>query len=109
MHIIGVRRAIVDQHAWLPVAILKAFELAKAIALTKLSDTSATKVTLPFVEEQLRAARGLMGDDFWSYGLAPNRHALEIFLHHHYAQGLSQRELSPDELFYPTTYEAHVI
>ena len=35
------------------------------------------KVTLPFVEEQLRAARELMGHDFWSYGLAPNRKVLD--------------------------------
>ena len=40
----------------------------KRVALAKLGDTSATKVTLPFVEEQLRAARRLMGEDFWSYG-----------------------------------------
>ena len=48
---------------------MKAFERSKARALAKLGDTSATKVTLPFVEEQLHAARQLMGEDFWSYGL----------------------------------------
>ncbi len=32
--------------------------------LDQLSDTSATKVTLPFVEERLMEARALMGEDF---------------------------------------------
>src|SRR5215207_6630528 len=67
MHMTGVRRTLSEQHPWLPAAVFKAFEQAKKIALEKLSDTSATKVTLPFVEEQLAATRALMGDDFWSY------------------------------------------
>jgi 4,5-dihydroxyphthalate decarboxylase len=105
MHLVGVRRELVERHSWLPAALFKAFDAAKAIALERLADTSSTKVTLPFVEEQLRAARALMGRDFWSYGLAPNRKVLEAFLHHHHKQGLSARLVSPDELFHPSTHE----
>jgi 4,5-dihydroxyphthalate decarboxylase len=109
MHVVGVRRTLVKRHPWLPVAVLKAFTQAKAIALDALADTSATKVTLPFVEEQLKAARETLGDDFWSYGVAGNEATLRYFLRHHHAQGLSARELSVDELFDPTTYESHRI
>ena len=70
-----------------------------------LLDTSATKVTMPFVEENLKAARELMGDDFWPYGLEPNRKTLETFLRHHHAQGLSPRLVTPEELFHPSTLE----
>ena len=101
----GVRRSLVERHPWLPVAVLKAFEQSKAAGLAKLSDTSATKVTLPFVEEQLAAIRALMGDDFWSYGVEPNRKTLETFLRHHHAQGLSPRVVKVEELFHPSTYE----
>lgn len=109
MHILGVRRTLAERHPWLPTAIAKAFEEAKALALAKLTDTSATKVTLPYVEEQLRAARRLMGNDFWQYGFAPNRHVLEYFLQHHHRQGLSSRLLKPEELFHPATLEVHRI
>lgn len=105
MHLVGVRKKLVEQHPWLPAALLKAFEQSKAIALEELSDTSATKVTLPFVEEQLKAARDLMGADFWSYGVDANRATLKTFLKHHYNQGLSARRMEVDELFHPTTYE----
>ena len=105
MHLIGVRRTVVDQHPWLPVAVFKAFEQSKAAALAALSDTSATKVTLPFVEEQIKAARDLMGHDFWAYGVAANRKTLETFLRHHHGQGLSQRLVKVEELFHPSTYE----
>src|SRR6266704_647962 len=65
MHIVGVRRTLVEQHPWLPAAVLKAFSRAKDICLTLLEETSASKVTLPFMEEQVKAARDLMGADFW--------------------------------------------
>ncbi len=109
MHVLGVRRELALQHPWLPGAVTKAFERAKAMALAQLGDTSATKVTLPFVEEQLRRARRLMGDDFWSYGLDANRRVLDTFLRHHHAQGLSSRRVAVEELFHPATLETFKI
>lgn len=109
MHLLGIRRTFAEAHPWLPYAVVKAFEQSKAVALEKLGDTSATKVTLPFVEDQLEAARALMGTDFWSYGLGPNRNGLERFLHRHHAEGLSSRLLTPEELFHPASIETHRI
>jgi 4,5-dihydroxyphthalate decarboxylase len=106
MHLVGVRRELADKHPWLPGAVYKAFEQAKKAALDLLSDTSATKVTLPFVEERLGEARALMGEDFWSYGIAANRKTLETFLRHHHAQGLSPRQLTVEEMFHPGTHES---
>ncbi|HKD74299.1 MAG TPA: ABC transporter substrate-binding protein, partial [Ktedonobacterales bacterium] len=107
MHILGIRRALAEQHPWLPAAAMKAFEQSKARALAKLSDIAASKVTLPFIDEHLHATRRLMGDDFWSYGLDANRHVLEVFLRRHHAEGLSPRVLKPEELFHPSTHETH--
>jgi 4,5-dihydroxyphthalate decarboxylase len=105
MHVVGIRKELAERHAWLPGALLKAFTQSKAAALELLADTSATKVTLPFVEEQLKAARQTMGEDYWSYGVAAARKTLETFVRHHHSQGLSARLVSVDELFHPSTYE----
>jgi 4,5-dihydroxyphthalate decarboxylase len=48
-----------------------------------------------------------MGEDFWPYGLAANRHVLETFLRRHHTEGLSSRLLSPEDLFHPSTHETH--
>ena len=109
MHVTGIRRELVEKHPWLPAAVFKAFSEAKAKCLEALEDTAATKVTLPFVEDQLRLAREFMGEDFWSYGLAANRKGLETFLRHHHAQGLSARLVAPEELFHPATHESFTI
>jgi len=105
MHLVGVRKSLVAAHPWLPAAVLKAFEQAKRVGLERLADTSSTKVTLPFVEEQLQRARELMGEDFWPYGVGPNRHVVETFLRHHHAQGLSSRLIRIEEMFHSSTFE----
>lgn len=109
MHLVGVRKSLVEQHPWLPGAIFKAFEASKQMAMEHLLDTSATKITLPFVEEQIKAAQALMGEDYWSYGVEENRTTLETFLRHHHAQGLSSRLVTVDELFHPSTFETFKI
>ena len=109
MHILGVRRSLVEKHEWLPFALLKAFEQSKSVALKRLSDTSATKVTLPFVEESLRRARNLMGQDYWPYGVASSKKTLDAFLGFHHQQGLSHRLVAAEELFHPSTLEAFKI
>ena len=50
-----------------------------------------------------------MGEDFWSYGLGPNRHVLATFLRYHHEQGLSPRLVEPEELFAPETLEQFAI
>jgi 4,5-dihydroxyphthalate decarboxylase len=46
-----------------------------------------------------------MGEDFWPYGLAPNRRTLETFLRYHHEQGLSGRRVAVEELFHPASLE----
>ncbi|GAB3501457.1 ABC transporter substrate-binding protein [Curvibacter fontanus] len=109
MHVVGIRKELAQAHPWLPAAVVKAFTASKAQALELLSDTSATKVTLPFVEEQLKAARESLGEDYWSYGVQAARKTLETFVRHHHAQGLSRRLMAVEELFHPATYETYSI
>lgn len=106
MHLLGVRRGLAEQHPWLPVALLKAFNEAKRLALEALAEPAAPKASLPFLDEQVRAAQALMGDDWWPYGLEPNRVTLETFLQAHHRQGLSPRKLEPEALFHPSTLES---
>ena len=105
MHVLGIRRELAERHPWLPGTVFKAFVQAKALAVQRLADTAAPSVSLPFVEETLKDARAAMGEDFWSYGVEPNRKVLDYFLGQHHAQGLSSRRVSVEELFHPATYE----
>lgn len=109
MHVIGIRRTLTERYPFLPATLTKAFEASKKVALDALGDTSASKVTLPLVDEHLRRVRRLMGPDFWPYGLEANRVTLEAFLQAHHDQGLSSRRLTPDEIFHPSSLEAFAL
>ncbi len=98
MHVLGIREPLARDHPWLPGALLKAFTQAKGMAQRALADTSATKVTMPFVEDALTVARQLMGPEIWTYGVPGNEHVLDTFLDLHHRQGLSARRLSVDVL-----------
>ncbi len=105
MHLIGVRRSLLEQAPWLAVSAYKAFVAAKAIAIHELHDIGVNMVTLPWVNAEVTAAERALAQDFWSYGLEPNRAALEAMTRYSYEQGLAARKLSPEELFHPGTLE----
>ena len=45
----------------------------------------------------------------FSYGYKNNLETLDTFLDHHYRQGLSERRVKPEELFWPATMEGYSI
>jgi 4,5-dihydroxyphthalate decarboxylase len=105
MHLIGIRRSIYDKHPWVAVNLLKAFTTAKDLAIKELGQIGHLFCSLPWSVAEYQDAKKLIGDDFWSYGVdATNRKVLDAFLRYHHDQGLSQRLVSVDELFAPSTY-----
>jgi 4,5-dihydroxyphthalate decarboxylase len=103
MHILGIKSDLAARHPWLPASLYKAFAAAKDIAVAALADPNALTSSLPWQLWNAEQARTLMGNDFWSYGVAENARTLEVFLRYHFEQGLSQRLLTPGELFPPST------
>lgn len=105
MHIIGIRKTLVDRHPWLPVGVFKAFIRAKELTMYELGQIGHLFVSLPWGVSEFEAARRLMGNDYWSYGFEANRHALETFTRYHHEQGLSARKVGSEELFARSTLD----
>jgi 4,5-dihydroxyphthalate decarboxylase len=99
MHVVVLREDVYKAHPWAARSIYQAFAAAKNLAIEGLYDTDALQLALPWLLDHVEEAWRVFGEDFWSYGLAPNRPtfaALGRFVHE---QGLSPRVVSPDELF----------
>jgi 4,5-dihydroxyphthalate decarboxylase len=77
MHTVGIRRSLVERHPWLAVNTYVAYLKAKELCYRHLETIGHLFTTLPWPIEQLEEARALMGEDFWSYGVEPNRRELE--------------------------------
>ena len=105
MHIIGIRKTLVEQHPWLPASVMKAFIKAKDVAMYELGQIGHLFTSHPWGVSEFDAARRLMGDDYWSYGFEPNRSVLATFTRYHHDQGLSSRLVEPEELFAPAAMD----
>jgi 4,5-dihydroxyphthalate decarboxylase len=57
--------------------------------------------------DHLKREQQTFHGDPWAYGLSENRHVIEKFLIYCYAQGISAREISPEELFAQDTWDLH--
>jgi 4,5-dihydroxyphthalate decarboxylase len=109
MHTVVIRRQVYDQHPWVAQSLYKAFVLAQRKVYQELYETAALKYMLPWLIRHVEETRAIMGQDFWPYGFEPNLHTLSTFLRYSYEQGLSQRLLTPQQLFAPESLESFKI
>ncbi len=105
MHLVGIKKTLVEKYPWLPGSVYKAFVQAKRIAINELKEMSATKITLPWPEMYLQDAVDFMGEDFWRYGVAENARDIETLARYSFEQGLATRNLSAEEIFHPSVFE----
>ncbi|MFQ5841884.1 MAG: hypothetical protein ACE5I8_05545, partial [Thermodesulfobacteriota bacterium] len=103
MHVLVARKAAVDQHPDLPDKLFEIFVQSKRLANEWLrTDPSLSLVWKnQYIDEEERFFQG----DPWAYGLGENGHIISKFLSYCYAQGVSAREMSPQELFMPSTWD----
>lgn len=99
MHLIGIRADIADRHPDLAASLTVAFEQAKAYATSELHQFAYDTAMLPWQEAALRQTEEIMGKDYWSYGIEPNRTAIEAMARYSQEQGLTDRCLSIQEIF----------
>jgi 4,5-dihydroxyphthalate decarboxylase len=109
MHVVVLQRRLYEANRWLAQSLAKAFSQAKTLAYADLRRTAALAVTLPWVREEYEATVGLLGEDFWSYGLDANRGVLETFIRYADEQGMIASRPGPAGLFAPETLHSVII
>ena len=101
MHVVAMRREIYERDRWLAMNLYKAFDEARLRSLERAADITASFFPLPWIPDELRRARELLGADPWPYGIDANRTTLDAFLRYAFEQGVCRRALTADELFPP--------
>jgi 4,5-dihydroxyphthalate decarboxylase len=109
MHVIVLRREVYERDRWIAMNLLRAFDEAKRRSLARLADIGHSQVAIPWLAEHARRWSELVGEDFWPYGIEPNRRTLEAFLQYAHEQGVAKRLMKPEELFAPETRESFKI
>ena len=99
MHVVVIRADVLARHPWLAMNLYKAFDEAKRRSLQRLSDITASHAPLAWLAPYTDRMKKLFGEDFWPYGLEPNRKTLQAFVDFAFEQGVGHRRLALDELF----------
>jgi 4,5-dihydroxyphthalate decarboxylase len=98
MHVLGIRREIVEKNPWVTINLFHAFDKAKKIAMTRL--TNPRVVPLVWYREAWEEQESIFGDDPWEYGLSgKNTNTLTTLVGYANEQGLTRRKPTLDELF----------
>lgn len=103
MHLVAIRSSIVDANPWVPQSLAKAFIAAKKLADADLRETTALPISLPFLVQHTEETAALMGEDFWPYGVEPNRATLEAYVRYSHEQGLIPDRPAIEDLFPAST------
>jgi 4,5-dihydroxyphthalate decarboxylase len=107
MHLVGVRRSIVEKHPWLPVNLYVAFLKAKALCYEEMEQVGHLAHTMPWPVYELEQVRKLMGPDHWKYGIQENEKEISAVTRYSFEQGISARKLEAEDLFAEATFELY--
>lgn len=109
MHTVTIRTDVLERYPFVAMSLYKGFDRAKAASLARLTEMTASRYPLPWLQSVARRAQAEFGEDPWPYGIGPNRTTLEAFLRYAHAQGVCHRLLTVEELFPATVQSAFKI
>lgn len=98
MHVVAFKDEVLNKNPWLAKSVTAAFDKAKVACREYYDDPNWSRfVWGRHLFEEERAA---FGDDPWPHGIAKNRANLERFVGYSLDQGLMEKRLTVEELFF---------
>ncbi|MES2538713.1 MAG: ABC transporter substrate-binding protein [Pseudomonadota bacterium] len=105
MHVVAIRRSLVQQYPWLASSLYEAFSASRSLAMEHIQDVAALSVTLPWLGSYIDETIQMMGDNYWPYGVQDNVVVLNKLLDYAFRHGTITRKLTLEEIFVPSTLE----
>jgi 4,5-dihydroxyphthalate decarboxylase len=103
MHTVVIRRDVHEANPWVALSIYKALCRAKQHAYLLLADMGSPKICSAWLQPLLEEEKSIIGEDWFPYGIEPNRRSIEALLDYTCEQGLADRRVTIEELFAPST------
>ena len=96
-HCTVVRESILEEHPWVAVSLMEAFEEAKRLTIERLHQSPPTLMV--FGQHYLRDLDEVFGSDTYPYGIKVNAKAFDMAQTFSVEQGLTERKQPLDEIF----------
>jgi 4,5-dihydroxyphthalate decarboxylase len=99
MHIIAMRRSIVDEHPWVARNLYNAFLESKRRSIERILDPAVSRYPVPWLATYARRMRDMFEGDLFPYGIEENRPTWELMALYTHQQGIAHRHMKPEEFF----------
>jgi 4,5-dihydroxyphthalate decarboxylase len=99
MHVIAMRKSILEGQPWVARNLYNAFEESKRRSLERILDPAVSRYPVPWLTNYATRMQQLFGADLFPYGIEANRPTLELFLRYAHEQGIARRPTKPEEIF----------
>ena len=99
MHIIAMRKQILDKNPWAARNLYNAFLESKRRSIERLLDPAVSRYPLAWLPTYARKMRDLFGGDPYPYGIDENRATWEQMALYTHQQGIAHRRFKPEEIF----------
>ena len=99
MHIIAVRKTVLDGKPWVARNLYNAFEESRRRSLERILDPAVSRYPIPWLTNYALRMQQMFGGDLFPYGIEANRPTLELFLRYAHEQGIAHRLAKPEEIF----------
>jgi 4,5-dihydroxyphthalate decarboxylase len=99
MHVIALRKAILDGNPWIARNLLNAFEESRRRSLERIFDPAVSRYPVPWLTSYATRMRDMFGGELFPYGIEANRPTLELFMRYTHEQGIAHRLAKPEDIF----------
>ncbi|HEX3591743.1 MAG TPA: hypothetical protein VHV74_19150 [Pseudonocardiaceae bacterium] len=99
MHIIAMRKAVLDENPWVARNLYNAFAESKQRSVERLLDPAVSRYPLPWLATYGKQMTDLFGGDPFPYGVEPNRATIDQLLLYAHQQGIAHRLATADDVF----------
>lgn len=99
MHLIVVRRDVLEDHPFIASSLYQAFCESKSLAYKRMRYLGALRYMLPWMTAELDEIQETFGGDPWPYGVEPNRKAIEALVQYLVDQSMIAKPVPVDDLF----------
>jgi 4,5-dihydroxyphthalate decarboxylase len=105
MHVLVMKRAVYERDRWIAMNLFKAFDEARKRSMARVREFGLSHLPVAWMPDHTKQWISLAGDDFWPYGIEPNRPSLEAFFQYAYEQGVAKKRLTLEDVFAAETRE----
>jgi 4,5-dihydroxyphthalate decarboxylase len=99
MHVIALRKDLLEDNPWIARNLYMAFSEAKRRAVERFLEISVSRYCIPWAGEHAEQMVKKFGGEIFPYGIEANRKTLDAFCQYSFEQGISRVHAKPEDIF----------